>query len=196
MARANKGTCRLWRLSQIKIGDVCLLTLYKSLVRPQFRYAKACWIDQSNSNINNVQLNQNSALGIFMGKRRWQSVKKLHEEANITDIRGIQIRLAKENPKSAKENKIESILELLQKKRQRPKNSYQCTLYHLFCYYFLNLTPTRLSYVLITIEHSSTTSKYIAQGVNSFGTERMKQWKMVRVRATACILFVFFICFI
>ena len=43
-----------------------------------------------------------------MRKPRWYSVKKLHEEANIPAVRDLQIRLANEYPKRAKENKIES----------------------------------------------------------------------------------------
>ena len=68
-----------------------------------------------------------------MKKPRWYSVKKLHEEANIPAGRDFQIRLGNEYLKRAKENKIESILELIQKKGQRPKNSYQSTLDHLSC---------------------------------------------------------------
>ena len=68
-----------------------------------------------------------------MRKPRWYSVKKLHEEANIPVVRDFQIRLAIEYLKRAKENKIESILELIQKKRQGPKNNYQSTLDHLSC---------------------------------------------------------------
>ena len=134
MARANKRIYQLWRLSQINIDEECLPTLHKSWVRPLFLYANACWIDQSNSIINNIQLTQNRALRICVRKPRWYSVKKLHEEANIPAVRNFQIRLAKEYLKRAKENKIESILELIQKKRQRPKNSYQSTLDHLSCY--------------------------------------------------------------
>ena len=51
-----------------------------------------------------------------MRKPRWYSVKKLHEEANIPAVRDFQIRLANEYLKRAKENKIESIVELIQKK--------------------------------------------------------------------------------
>ena len=78
-------------------------------------------------------LTKNRALRICMRKPRWYSVKKLHEEANIPAVREFQIRLANEYLKRAKENKIELILELIQKKRQRPKNSYQSTLDHLSC---------------------------------------------------------------
>ena len=56
-----------------------------------------------------------------MRKPRWYSVKKLHEEANIPAVKDFQIRLANEYLKRAKENKIESILELIQEKIQRPK---------------------------------------------------------------------------
>ena len=91
------------------------------MVRPLFLYSNACWIDQSNSFINNIQLTQNRALRICMRKTRWYSAKKLHEEANIPAVRDIQIRLANGYLKRAKENKIESIPELIQKKRQRPK---------------------------------------------------------------------------
>ena len=133
VARANKRICQLWRLSQINIDEECLLTLYKSWVRPLFLYANACWIDHSNSIINNIQLTQNRALRICMRKPRWYSVKELHEEANIPAVRDLQIRLANEYLKRAKENKIESILELIQKKRERPKNTYQSTLEHLSC---------------------------------------------------------------
>ena len=121
VARANKRIYQLWRLSQINIDEECLLTLYKSWVRPLFLYANACWIDQSNSIINNIQLTQNRALRICMRKPRWYSVKKLHEEANIPAVRDFQIRSANEYLKRAKEDKIESKLELIQKKRQRPK---------------------------------------------------------------------------
>ena len=133
VARANKRIYQLWRLSPINIDEECLLTLYKSWVRPLFLYANACWIDQSNSIINNIQLTQNRALRICMRKPRWYSVKKLQEEANIPAVRDLQIRLANEYLKRAKDNKIESILELIQKKRQRPKNTYQSTLEHLSC---------------------------------------------------------------
>ena len=68
-----------------------------------------------------------------MRKPHWYSVKKLYEEANIPVVKDFQIRLANEYLKREKENKIESILELIQKKRQRPKNSYQSTLDHLSC---------------------------------------------------------------
>ena len=47
--------------------------------------------------------------------------QKFHEEANIPAVRDFQIRIANEFLKRAEENKIESILELIQKKRQRPK---------------------------------------------------------------------------
>ena len=66
-----------------------------------------------------------------MRKPRWYSVKKIHDEVNIPAVRDFQIRLANEYLKRAKENKIESIIQLIQKKRQRPKNSYQSTLDHL-----------------------------------------------------------------
>ena len=132
-ARANKRINHLWRLSQINIDEECLLTLYISWVRPLFLFANACWIDQPNPIINNIQLTQSRALRICMRKPRWYSVKKLHEEANIPAVRDFQIRLANEYLKGAKENKIKSILELIQKKRQRPKNSYQSTLEHLSC---------------------------------------------------------------
>ena len=78
-------------------------------------------------------MTQKRALRICMWKPRWYSVKKQHEGANIPAVRDFQIRLANEYLKRAKENKIESILELIQKKRQRPKNSYQSTLDHLSC---------------------------------------------------------------
>ena len=133
VARANKRIYQLWRLSQINIDEECLLTFFKSWIRPLFLYANARWIDQSNSIINNIQLTQNRALRICMRKPHWYSVKKLHEEANIPAVRDLQIRLANEWLKRAKENKIESILELIQKKRQRPKNTYQSTLEHLSC---------------------------------------------------------------
>ena len=133
VAIANKRIYQIWRLSQINIDEEYLLTLYKSWVRPLFLNANACWIDQSNSIINHIQLTQNRALRICMKKPRWYSVKKLHEEANIPVVRDFQIRLANEYLKRAKENKIQSILELIQKKRQRPKNSYQSTLDHLSC---------------------------------------------------------------
>ena len=68
-----------------------------------------------------------------MRKPRWFSVKKLHEEANIPAVRDFQIRLANEYLQWPKENKIKSILELIQKERQRPKNSYKSTLDHLSC---------------------------------------------------------------
>ena len=55
-----------------------------------------------------------------MRKPRWCSVKKLHEEANIPVVKDFQIRLENEYLKRAKENKIESIFQLIQKKRQRP----------------------------------------------------------------------------
>ena len=128
VARASKRIYQLWRLSQINIDEEFLLTLYKSWVRLLFLYANACWIHQSNSIINNIQLTQNRALRICMRKPRWYSVEKLHEEANIPAVRDFQIRLANGYLKWAKENKIRSILELIQKKRQRPKNSYQSTL--------------------------------------------------------------------
>ena len=131
VARAIKRIYQLWWLSQINIVEECLLTLYKSWVRPLFLYANACLIDQSNSIINNIELTQSRALRIFMRKPRWYSVKKLHEEANIPAVRDFQIKLANEYLKQPKENKIESILKLIQKKRQRPKNSYQSTLDHL-----------------------------------------------------------------
>ena len=108
-----------------------LVTLYKSWVRPLLLNANACWIDQSNSVINNIQLTQDRALGTFLTKPCWYSVKKLNEEANILAVRDFQIRLANEYLKRAKENKIESIIQLIQKKQQRPKNSYQSTLDHL-----------------------------------------------------------------
>ena len=94
LTRANKRVYQLWQLSQIKIDEECLLTLYKSWVRPLFLYANACWIDQSNSIMNNIQLTQNRALRICMRKPRWYSVKKLHEVANIPAVRHFQIRLA------------------------------------------------------------------------------------------------------
>ena len=121
VARANKRIYQLWRLSQITIDEECSLTLYKSWVQPLFLYANACWIDQSNSIINNIQQTQNRALRICMVKPRWYSVKKLHEEANILAVRDLQIRLANGYLKRAKENKIESILELIQKKKTTPK---------------------------------------------------------------------------
>ena len=133
VARANKRIYQLWRLSQINIDKECLFTLYKSWVRPLFLFANACCIDQSNSFIKNIQLTQNRALIICTRKPRWYSVKKFHEEANIPAVRDFQIRLANEYLKRAKENKIESILELSQKNRQRPKNSYQSTLENLSC---------------------------------------------------------------
>ena len=71
VARANKRIYQLWRLSQINNDEECLLTLYKSWVRPLFLYANACWIDQSNSIINNIQLTQNRALRICMREPRW-----------------------------------------------------------------------------------------------------------------------------
>ena len=120
-ARANKRIYQLWRFSQINIDEECLLTLYKSWVRLLFLYANACWIDQSKSIINNIQLTQKRALRICMRKPRWYSVKKLHDEANIPAVRDFQIRLANEYLKRAKENKTESKLDMIQKKRQRPK---------------------------------------------------------------------------
>ena len=116
VARANKRVYQLWRLNQINIDEGCLLTLYKSWVQTLFPYANACWIDQSNSIINNIQLTQNRALRVCMRKPRWYSVKKLHEEAIIPAVRDLQIRLANKYLKRAKENKIESILELIHKK--------------------------------------------------------------------------------
>ena len=52
-----------------------------------------------------------------MRKPRWYSVEKLHEEAKIPPVSDIQIRLANEYLKREKESKIESILELIQKKK-------------------------------------------------------------------------------
>ena len=43
--------------------------------------------------------------------------KELHKEANIPAVKDIQVRLANENLKRAKENKIESILVFIQKNR-------------------------------------------------------------------------------
>ena len=82
--------------------------------------------------MNNVQLTRNRALRICVRKHRW-SCQKLQEEANIPAVMYIQIKLANGYLKSGKENKIESKLELIQKKRQGPKNSYQITLDHLSC---------------------------------------------------------------
>ena len=110
VAREKKRIYQLWRLSQINIDEECLLTLYKSWIRPLFLYANACWIDQSNSIVNKIQLTQNRALRICMRKPRWYSVKKLLEEANIPAVRDFQIRLANEYLKRAKEDKIELIL--------------------------------------------------------------------------------------
>ena len=78
-------------------------------------------------------LPKNKTLGNFMRKPCWYSVKKLHEEANIPAVKDFQIRLANDYLKRAKENKIKSILELIQKKKQRPKNSNQSTLDCLSC---------------------------------------------------------------
>ena len=68
-------------------------------------------------------MTQNRALRICMRKPLWYSVKKLHEEANIPVVRDFQIGLANEYLKRAKENKIVSILELIQKKRPKKQLS-------------------------------------------------------------------------
>ena len=78
-------------------------------------------------------MTQNRSLRIYMRKPGWYSVEKLREEANILLVGEYQIRLANEYLKRAKENQIERILEINQKKRQRPKNSYQSILDHLSC---------------------------------------------------------------
>ena len=75
VARANKRIYQLLRLSQINIDEECLLTLYISWVRSLFLYANACWIDQSNSIINNIKLTQNGAQRICMRKPGWYSFK-------------------------------------------------------------------------------------------------------------------------
>ena len=110
VARANKRIYQLWWLSQINIDEECLLTLYKPWFRPLFLNANACWIDQSNSIINNIKLIQNRALRICVRKPRWFSVKKLHEEANVPAIRDFQILLANDYLKRAKKTRSHQYL--------------------------------------------------------------------------------------
>ena len=64
---------------------------------------------------------QKRELRICLRKPRWYGVQKVHEEYNSPTIRNIQIRLAKDYIKRARENKIEAILRLIESKRQCPK---------------------------------------------------------------------------
>ena len=78
-------------------------------------------------------MTQNRSLKICMRKPGCFSVENLREEVHILSVGEYQIRLANEYLKRAKENQIEWIHEINQKKRQRPKNSYQSILDHLSC---------------------------------------------------------------
>ena len=51
----------------------------------------------------------------------------------IPDVKDIQIRLSNDYLKLEK-NKIESILEIIQKRRLSPKSSYQSTMDHLLAH--------------------------------------------------------------
>ena len=126
--KASKWIFQLWRLSNLNVEQQSLLLLYKSWIQPLFLYANACWLNQSQAVISFKQKAQNRALRICLKKPRWYSVQKLLEESNSPTIRTIQIRLAKDYIKRAQKNKIETVLGLIEKKRQCPKSNCKSTL--------------------------------------------------------------------
>ena len=88
------------------------------------------------------------ALRVCMRKPSWCSVKKLHEEANIPAVRDFQNRLANEFLKRAKEDKIESILELIQKKNNVQKTVIKA---------YWTISPSNLLYQLLYRRKARTT---------------------------------------
>ena len=97
--------------------------------------------------------------------------QKLHEEANILAVRDIQIRLANEYLKHAKENKIKSILELIQKKDNVQKKLSNLTRPSVLIMFF---TFNSDKIAICTDDDKNCRhqkkSRFIGQAVNGFGT--------------------------
>ena len=74
---------------------------------------------------------QNQALQIRLRKPRLYQFQKLHEEANMKSVRGMQINLANVYVQRAIQHNILSVIELLNKKRKRPLNSCKRTFDHI-----------------------------------------------------------------
>ena len=99
--RANKRIFQLWRPSNFNNLQESLLLLYKSSIRPLFLYANACWLNQLQMVICNMQKSaKQSTENLFK--------EGLHEESNLPVIRKLQIRLAKDYIKRTQKNKIET----------------------------------------------------------------------------------------
>ena len=129
--KANGRLFQLWRLSILNINEESLLLVYKAWIRPLFLFSNACWMNQSQRITYKIQNVQNRALKICLRKPRCYRVQKLHEEANMQIIKELQIKLANGYISRAIKHNIQSVIDLIQKKRQCPLNTCKSTLDHL-----------------------------------------------------------------
>ena len=88
-------------------------------------------MDQSRAIITKIQYFQNRALRICLRKPRCYRVQKLYEEANMQMIEELQIELANGYIGRAIKHNIQSVIDLIHKKRKCPLNTCKSTLDHL-----------------------------------------------------------------